>query len=229
MTSMAREFLAHSVSDTLGRRIVDETLAPGQVMTLEELEEEFGVSRSVAREAVKLLESVQLVHSRRRVGIQVREADQWDAMAPRVIEWHLAGSRRFQELRWISELRRGVEPSAAGLAASRADDQQRAQLFAAVDAMADAAAGRDLRGFLRHDVDFHRTILEASGNPLIASHQQVIDAVLAGRTRLLAFMPSSAVIDLHRRVARAIADRDPGAAERWMRAVLAEAQGAMGA
>lgn len=226
---MAREFLARSVSETLGRRIADGELPPGRVMTLDELEQEFGVSRSVAREAVKLLESVQMVGSRRRVGVQVLAPDRWDVMSPRVIEWHLAGPRRSEELTWISELRRGVEPTAALLAAGRADGQQCATLTGAVMGMAAAAADLDLERYLSHDIDFHRTLLAASGNPLIAAHEQVVEAVLTGRTRLLPFVPNPEAIALHRSVVDAVIGHDPAAAETAMGAIVAEAQEAMGA
>ena len=55
-----------SVLDALGGRIASGALAHGQVLTLDAVCAEYAVSRSVAREAVRVLESMGLVASRRR-------------------------------------------------------------------------------------------------------------------------------------------------------------------
>ncbi|AXE39210.1 FadR/GntR family transcriptional regulator [Acidipropionibacterium virtanenii] len=226
---MTRQFLATSVSETIGRRIVDGELPPGRGMTLEGIEAEFEISRSVAREAVKILESLHLVHSRRRVGVEVLAETDWDVLAPRVIEWRLAGPGRSRQLTWISELRSGVEPVAARLASARARGRDCGDLTAAVVGMTSAAADLDMERYLAHDIDFHRILLTASGNPLIAAHEQVVEAVLTGRTRLLPFVPNPQAIALHRNVVDAVVSHDPQAAETAMRAIVAEAQQAMGA
>ncbi|EGY77219.1 GntR-family transcriptional regulator [Cutibacterium avidum ATCC 25577] len=68
---MPQEFLASSVASRLGARIVDGDLQAGDVLRLEDIEQESGASRSVCREAVKILESLNLVRSRRHVGVTV--------------------------------------------------------------------------------------------------------------------------------------------------------------
>ncbi|MEV4187473.1 GntR family transcriptional regulator, partial [Streptosporangium canum] len=92
-------------------------LAAGQVLTIEELELRFGVSRSVIRETIRVLESMGLVSSRRRVGVTVAARTEWNLFDPRIIRWRLAGEGRGEQLRSLGELRRGVEPVAAALAA----------------------------------------------------------------------------------------------------------------
>lgn len=226
---MAVTFLARTVSDSLGRRIVDGELPEGLRLTLEGIESEFEVSRSVAREAVKILESLHLVRSRRRVGVEVLGSGDWDVMTPQVIGWHLSGDRRTAELTWISELRSGVEPVAARLASMRAEPQQCSTLTGAVMGMTAAASDPDLDSYLAHDVTFHRTLLLASGNPLIAAHAGVVEAVLRGRTNLLPFVPNPAAIALHRDVVDAIVSHRAEDAEQAMRGIVAEAQEAMGA
>lgn len=74
--------LAITVSNVLGARIVSGAVTPGTVMKLEELDSEFGVSRSVTREAVKLLEALHVVRARRRIGIVVTEESAWDVSSP---------------------------------------------------------------------------------------------------------------------------------------------------
>ncbi|MBD4633938.1 GntR family transcriptional regulator, partial [Xanthomonas citri pv. citri] len=112
------------------------------VMKLEELDSEFGVSRSVTREAVKLLEALHVVRARRRIGIVVTEESAWDVSSPAVIEWFLSGPRRDEVISWISELRSAVEPLAVELAAKRATREEVTTMALAVTGMIAAAADR---------------------------------------------------------------------------------------
>lgn len=70
---------AHIV-ETLGLRIAGGTLAPGAGMTVAALEQEFSASRTVVREAVRVLEAHGLLRSRRRVGLVVRPREEWDSL-----------------------------------------------------------------------------------------------------------------------------------------------------
>lgn len=74
----------------LGPAIASGELPEGTVLRAEELEERFGVSRTVVREAVRILEGMRLVASRRRVGITVQPRSDWDVFDPLVIRWRLA-------------------------------------------------------------------------------------------------------------------------------------------
>ena len=165
--------LAITVSNVLGARIVSGAVTPGTVMKLEELDSEFGVSRSVTREAVKLLEALHVVRARRRIGIVVTEESAWDVSSPAVIEWFLSGPRRDEVISWISELRSAVEPLAVELAAKRATREEVTTMALAVTGMIAAAADRDLDEYLRWDIDFHTVLLQASHNTLVASHVKI--------------------------------------------------------
>ena len=162
--------LAITVSNVLGARIVSGAVTPGTVMKLEELDSEFGVSRSVTREAVKLLEALHVVRARRRIGIVVTEESAWDVSSPAVIEWFLSGPRRDEVISWISELRSAVEPLAVELAAKRATREEVTTMALAVTGMIAAAADRDLDEYLRWDIDFHTVLLQASHNPVSYTH-----------------------------------------------------------
>ncbi|WCC81030.1 FCD domain-containing protein [Cutibacterium equinum] len=219
--------MAMTVSNVIGARIVSGDVAPGTAMRLEELDAEFGVSRSVTREAVKLLEALHMVRARRRIGIVVTDESEWDVSSPAVIEWFLAGPRRDEEITWISELRSAVEPLAAELAAQRATREEMTTLALAVTGMISAAVDGDLDEYLRCDIDFHTTLLQASHNPLVASHVKVIAAVLEGRTHLMPFQPKQEAIGFHRSIADAVATHDPEAAAEAMRQIVREAHQAM--
>ncbi|MGA5703480.1 FadR/GntR family transcriptional regulator [Peterkaempfera bronchialis] len=217
------------VLDQLGLAIVSGETPEGEILRIEQLEETLGVSRSVMREAVRVLESMQLVASRRRVGITVLPRSQWNLFAPRIIRWRLAGPDRMAQLASLSQLRCGIEPVAAALAATRCTPEQCGTLTAAVIGMSVTAKRGDLDAYLEHDIAFHRTILEASGNDMFSDLSQVVAEVLAGRTHhnLMPTEPETAAIRLHGDVAEAIQLARPHEAETAMRAIVVESIEAM--
>lgn len=218
-----------SVVDRLGRGIVAGELEAGQVVTLEHLSGQFAVSRGVAREAIRVMESMGLVASRRRVGITVQPRHAWNVFDPRVIRWRLDAGDRAEQLLSLSELRRGFEPVAAALAAERADPQQCRVLAAAVSDMVVHGRSGDLEAYLKADELFHRTLLNASGNEMLRALDGVVTEVLAGRTHhgMMPTRPNPAAIALHDEVARAVRLREPAAAETAMRAIIDEAAAAL--
>lgn len=217
------------VLTALGSRIVSGQLAPGQVLTLEHIGTEYAVSRSVAREAIRVLESMRLVASRRRVGITILPRELWNVFDPRVIRWRLDAGDRAEQLLSLSELRRGFEPVAAALAAERADPHHCRILAAAVSDMVVHGRSGDLDSYLLADKLFHRTLLEASGNEMLRALDGVVTEVLAGRTHhgMMPDQPNPEAIALHDEVARAVRLRDPAAAESAMRSIIDEAATAM--
>lgn len=227
---MAPQLLAEHVVTTLGSEIVNELKPAGTILRIEDLEERFGVSRTVVREAVKQLESLRLVTSRRRVGIEVAASTEWSLLSPDVIRWRLAGARRVEALTSIGELRRGVEPLAAALAARRATVEQRKLIMTSSIDMAHLGPEGDLMEFMKADVIFHTTILQASQNPMLASLAYIVDEALTGRTKqgLMPDRPKPEAVAWHSAVARAITDADPIAAEQAMRNIVEEAIGGVG-
>lgn len=217
------------VLDDLGARIVSGDLAEGQVLTLDSIDTRYDVSRSVSREAVRVLESMGMLASRRRVGLTVLARAHWNVFDPRLIRWRLGSAERDEQLRSLSELRSGLEPVAAALAARRATDDQRAALAGAALAMDTHGRHGDLDAFLEADVLFHRTLLEATGNEMLASMGDVVTEVLSGRTHhhLMPSKPKAEAVALHEAVARAVRDGDPAAAEAAMRAIIDEATEAL--
>ena len=206
----------------LGPAIASGEIPEGKVLRGEELEARFGVSRTVVREAIRILESMRMVESRRRVGITVQPRSDWDVFDPLVIRWRLAGADRPAQLRSLGSLRVAVEPAAAALAATHATaDQCRALSALAVELTVTARAA-DLETFLRHDIAFHATVLQASGNEMFAHLGDTIGAVLTGRTEyhLMPHQPESYAIRLHREVAEAICAGDPVHAEQAMRTIV---------
>ena len=96
-----------------GWDIVSGALAPGSRIVAEEAASKLGVSRTVVREAVRVLDSMGLITVRRRVGITVLSAEHWNPFDPNIIRWRLAGPDRLAQLQSLSELRSAIEPLAA--------------------------------------------------------------------------------------------------------------------
>lgn len=215
--------------DYLGRLIASGSLAPGTVLSIDRLEASLDVSRSVIREAIRVLEAKGMVESRRRVGVTVRPRASWQVYDPHLIRWRLDGDERLAQLRSLSELRQGIEPVAAALAAGRATPEQCGALTGAVMAMAVHGRGGDLLAYLEADQVFHTTLLEASGNEMLAALSGLVGEVLSGRTHhgLMPSAPNPVAIRLHADVAQAVQVRDGVAAEHAMRQIVAEATEAM--
>ncbi|MGW3991558.1 FadR/GntR family transcriptional regulator [Streptomyces sp. NPDC004830] len=209
------------VLDTLGPEITGGEYPPGSVLRTDELAQRFDVSRSVMREAVRVLESMHLVESRRRVGVTVRAECEWNVYDPQVIRWRLAGADRARQLRSLTVLRSAIEPVAAGLAARHATPEQCAELTERALGMVAHSRGHKLEGYLLHDVAFHRVILEASGNEMFARLGDVVAEVLAGRTHhdVMFEDPDPAAVTLHVRVAEAVRARDAARAEELTREI----------
>lgn len=221
--------LHENVLTALGTAVVSGEYPAGQVINLERVSAEHEVSRSVAREAVRVLESMGMVASRRRVGITIQPAEHWNVFDPRLIRWRLESGDRAAQLVSLSELRRGFEPAAAALAARRADPHQCRIMAAAVSDMVMHGRVGDLESYLQADKVFHRTLLEASGNEMFRALNAVVSEVLTGRTHhgMMPDEPNPVAIALHDEVARAIRLRDEAGAERAMRAIIDEAKAAV--
>ncbi len=216
------------VLETLGQQIVDGLLRPGTVVRPEAVAEEYGVSRSVVREALRVLQSLGLVEPRQRVGTLVRPASSWELLAPTVIRWRGASPAYFAQQRELLELRLGVEPVAAALAATNttttADttDSTAAVLAAATD-MAAACDRDDSRAYLEADVRFHRALLAASGNAVFAHFAGTVEALLRTRTSESRDTITRWTHDAaarHVAVARAVVDGDADAASSAATALL---------
>ena len=224
--------MLHSpVLDSLGRRITGGELPAGTALTLDGIGTEFNVSRTVAREAMRLLEGLGLVRSGPRVGIVVLPHDAWNVLDPRVIAWRLDGPGRASQLRSLTELRQAVEPLAAAGAARGASAAVRDELVATAGRMrslGEAGEG-DGEEFLALDIKLHELLLRSSGNELFSALADVVAVVISGRTHLglMPAFPEPVALDSHEAVAEAVARGDAHAAEEAMARIVREVRGAL--
>jgi DNA-binding FadR family transcriptional regulator len=208
-----RRGLHGAVVHEIGVRIVDGELKPGDTVPDNGLLDDAEVSRTVVREAIKVLAAKGLVESRPKVGTRVRPRRDWNLLDPDVLAWQIEAGPDGRFLEQALELRRMIEPAAARLAAERASDSQVAALYEAYEEM--RAAGDDLDAFMAPDLRFHSLLLESCGNELLEHMSEIFTAVL--RT-VFAYSSSSSrsyprAARRHQAIVKAIEARDPDAAE----------------
>lgn len=210
------------VLNALGRALVSGELAAGSTMLAEQVEKQHGVSRSVVRESMRVLQSLGMVESVKRVGIRVRPMSEWNLYDPLVIRWRLAESTNGAQLRSLTELRMAIEPRAAELAAIHAPDTVTGDLLALAARMRSVGRAGDLELFLELDIRFHSVVLAASGNEMFARLDGVIAEVLTGRTDqgLMPSHPHEEALQWHVDVADAIQAKRPAEARAAMERIM---------
>src|SRR5919108_94538 len=115
-----RRGLHGAVVHEIGVRIVRGELEPGDTLPENGLADEPAVSRTVVREAIKVLAAKRLVESRPKTGTRVRPRRDWNLLDPDVLAWQVEAGADTDFLAQALEVRRMIEPAAARLAAERA-------------------------------------------------------------------------------------------------------------
>ena len=182
-------------------------LVPGDPLDPEALEREFGVSRTVVRESLKVLTAKGLVDARPRRGTFVTQREAWQLLDADVIAWRSGDSPDPLLVIELGEVREVIEPAAARMAAARRTEDQRAALEAALERL--EATGEDVAAHAAADVQFHRAVLLAAGNELLQRFEVLLEPALHARDTL-AFRHERDVsyLQRHRAVYEAIAERD---------------------
>jgi len=213
--------LATQVSRELGRRIVAGSVAEGNLIDDEtKLAARYGVSKSVIREAIKLLVAKGLVDVRRGSGTRVRSRQQWMLLDDDVLAWHQSVTPKPEFLRQLMDMRRMMEPKAASWAAEFGTQSSLDDIASAQKKIESNAAS--VEAFVVADAQFHQSVLRAAGNEFLRSLEGVVFSALLTSIKLTNKDPrdNEKSIPLHRAVMTAILDRDAAAAEREMLAHL---------
>jgi len=219
-TSLGRN-LTYGLLDALGKSIVTGGYDGKVFPTEAALSKQHGVSRSVTREAVKMLTAKGLLSARPRQGTIIEPASSWNLFDPDVLRWLLDRKFSIELLRNFSELRSAIEPSAAALAATAADPAGLQLIRAGFERMKAAEAGED--DALEADIAFHLAILRASANPFFAQFRDVVATALRTSIRFTnRIQGRTADLKAHRAVMVAIEGRKPEAARKAMGKIIAE-------
>lgn len=214
--------LTYGLVETMGQLIVTGAFDATPFPTEGELSRQHGTSRSVTREAVKMLTAKGLLQARPRQGTSVTPESQWNLLDPDVLRWLLERKFSLQLLGEFTEMRLAIEPAAAALAARRADGAGIGRIREGLQRMRAAGHGEDEP--VSADIAFHTAVLAATGNrfyeqldPLIntalrisirftnrikgraagfARHEEVLDAITAGDAERAALAMRSLIEDV---------------------------------
>jgi DNA-binding FadR family transcriptional regulator len=213
--------LTYGLLDNLGRAIVTGRYESEPFPTEAELARQHGVSRSVTREAVKMLTAKGLLSARPRQGTVVRPTSTWNLFDTDVLHWLLERQFSVELLKQFNQLRVAIEPEAAALAARFATEADLERISEGLDRMEAAENGHD--DTLEADIAFHVAILRGSGNPFYAQFRDVVSTALRTSIRFTNRIKGrSASVADHAAVRDAIRDRDPEAARAAMRALIGD-------
>lgn len=204
--------LTYGIANQLGVAIVTGVYSEDNPIPIEaQLCRQFGASRSVLREAVKMLTAKGLLDARPRRGTWVQPEEKWNLLDPDVLGWLLERKYSPALLIEFTEIRLSVEPGAAALAARVAGAEEKAAIRNAIGRM--EAAGRGDDDPLDSDIAFHVAVLRATRNRFyaqltgftatalrfsiqttnrykgvqlasISDHKKVADAILAGKVEV---------------------------------------------
>ncbi len=160
--------LCDRVAGALGSAIVREEVAAGEWFATEgTLGERFGVSRSVVREALKVLEGKGLVEARPKRGVKVLSREHWHLLDPEVSAWRYGGDPDPKLLLELVGFREVIEPALAAAAALQAGPADVEELREIAAAMRDA--GTNPSALIPADAALHRAVALVAGNSLMYS------------------------------------------------------------
>jgi DNA-binding FadR family transcriptional regulator len=202
--------LASVVVEELAERIVSGALPEGAVLPNEPaLVAQFGFSRTVIREALKLLEERGLVRVEQGRGTSVQPRDSWNLLDPLVLRAALAYDHELLLFDDLIAVRRVLEREMARAAATKLGDEDLAGLSAIVDQM--AASTGDYEQFRRADLAFHAAVMKASGNEIGRTVVRTIHRYAGQAHRLNSPGDPAALartVTEHREILEALAARD---------------------
>ncbi|MDT7726998.1 MAG: hypothetical protein QOI21_3574 [Actinomycetota bacterium] len=207
------------IIDEVGRLIVEGVYGAEQPIVPEDIGRRFQASRTVVREALRVLESKGMVTARPRVGTWTLPPEKWDAIDPDVIAWRMHGPDGAHHLRELLELRLTIEPQAARMAAQHRKPDELATMAAAYELMADAVERQDRTAFEHADRVFHAALVRASGNALIAQLQGPVITALGARGDLAGDVSENTLV-LHSRLLTMVLAKNADGAESACRRLL---------
>ena len=197
-------------------------LKPGDRLPAERhLAAHLGVSRPSVRAGLRALTAMGVVQPRHGSGTYIPQGP--PVLQPEPLSF-LAALHGFTGLE-MYEARRILEVGAAGLAAERATEQQMATLAGHVASLFESIESPQI--FLVHDINFHRGVAAASGNPIVASLVEMVSALYYDRRRQTAERASERDLrdaaEAHRRIYEAVRRRDADGARTAMNDHLLQA------
>jgi DNA-binding FadR family transcriptional regulator len=202
--------------EAIGKNIVQGAFAGA--LDVPALESRYGVSRTVVREALRVLGAKGLVDARPKRGTQVSPRASWNMLDADVLRWELATRQGPSTLEDLADVRGVLEPFAARLAARSANPQDIAELQSALDLMRSSSG--DAHAAAAADVSFHRALARAAHNVFLEPMEEILLVGLHSRDVAVEAAVASHSVDLHEALLEAIRSGDPDRAEAAMFQIL---------
>lgn len=179
-----------------------------------ELCQQLGVSRSILREAVKVLSDKGMLEVRPRSGTRAKPSSQWNLLDPDILAWQALLKPEPRFLRDLCEVRLAIEPTAAGFAALRATTDELARIGLCLERREVTAGPENLEQVIELDLQFHEEVMAASHNPLLQQLSAIIRQPFRMALSYTSRLPASAALDLaaHWSLFEALRRHDPLAA-----------------
>jgi DNA-binding FadR family transcriptional regulator len=212
----APENLHAKVTRALALRVIEGERASTPVIFPNEagLCEQLGVSRSILREAVKVLVDKGMLEVRPRSGTRSRPRGEWNLLDADILAWQseLEPDARF--LRDLCEVRLAIEPTAAAFAALRATPEEIAEIRDCLDRREALLKSAKTDQAVDHDLHFQAAVIAASHNRLFQQLNAVIRQPFRTALGYTARLPAAVALDVEgcRAIFDAIVGRDPLAA-----------------
>ena len=214
--------LFSQVADHIALAIVSGQVPAGELIPNETtIGGNLSVSRSVYREAVKFLSGKGLFEARPKSGTRAAPSTHWNLLDPDVLRWSFATGANEKFIHDLYELRVFVEPNVARFAAQRRTDEQAQQLRRSYEGM--AATEPCSAANIRHDLDFHETLIDSCGNYALMCLKGVVTTTLMWALRMQTGKTmaeyATSLAD-HRRLCEAIENRDSERAQAVMSVIV---------
>ena len=208
--------LPMQVAGVVARRIASGEFADGLLPSEQQISGEFVVSRAVAREALKVLASLDMVEISQGRRVVVRGAAEWDYLNPLLLEW-LPQDQIPNVLQELHDARLIIEPGLAARAARTAGPDDLERMRSELEGMA-ATLDRPER-FLEHDLQFHLEVCKATRNRMLDRFMYASRWWQSASRRITNRGPSAlpAALADHHQIYEAIEAGEPEQAERAMR------------
>lgn len=208
----AQKNLSWVLAGKLAQRILQGEYTPGSILPGEiELGEEFGVSRTAVREAVKTLAAKGILLPRPRIGTRVLPQSSWNFLDKDLLSWWMEVESFPQVVDAFLVMRQSLEPQACTLAATMGNDTQKEKLIAIMAQMSELKSHFDRQRWVEVDMAFHEHIYEMSNNPFLSSFANLFRPVYYNY--FMSITDKYVVkLDLHQAIVDAIVNADAGAA-----------------
>ncbi|WP_414165436.1 FadR/GntR family transcriptional regulator [Superficieibacter sp. BNK-5] len=204
----AQKNLSYVLAEKLAQKILQGVYAPESILPGEiELGEQYGVSRTAVREAIKTLTAKGMVLPRPRIGTRVMPQSDWNFLDKELLSWWMTEDNFQDVVQHFLIMRSSLEPQACLLAATHGSAEQKAQLNTLMEEMVCLKQYFQRDRWIEVDMAWHEHIYKMSGNPFLTSFATLFQSVY--HIYFTSITHNEVIkLDLHQAIVDAIQDSD---------------------